>query len=272
MTGSDAKTGALEGVRVLVTRPHRQAGALCDLITKEGGCAIRFPVLDIKPVDDLAKAVDLLHNQAVYHWMIFVSANAVEYALCALNDGMGIAEHIRVAAIGKATAGALAEAGRDEVLTGPPPCSSEALLSLPEMQAMKGQRCLIVRGRGGRSQLADTLRARGAVVDYAEVYRRVRPQSDVASLLDRWRQDGVDVVTVFSGEALCNLVAMVGESGNDLLTSTLLIVVSRRLRKQALEQGFKQVMEAERAGDAAMLEAIRNYAMNNRSNVPEETN
>ena len=272
MTASDAKTGALNGLSVLVTRPPRQADALCGLIAQAGGRAIRFPVLDIVPVEDLAKAADLLHNQAFYHWIIFISANAVEYALCALNDRMGIAEPVRVAAIGKATAGALAVAGVHEVLTGPPPYSSEALLALPEMHAMKGQRCLIVRGRGGRSQLAETLRARGAEVDYAEVYRRLRPQSDVASLLDRWRRDGVDVVTVFSGEALHNLAAMVGESGNDRLKSTPLIVVSRRLRKQALEQGFKQVTEAERAGDTAMLEAIMNYAMNNRSTVPKETN
>jgi uroporphyrinogen-III synthase len=272
MIASGANRGALDGVTVLVTRPHRQAGALCDLITKEGGCAIRFPVLDIVPVEDLAKAANLLHNQALYHWIIFVSTNAVEYALRALNDRMGIAAPIRVAAIGKATADALAEAGVRDVLAGPPPYSSEALLALPEMQAMKGNRCLIVRGRGGRSQLADTLRGRGAVVDYAEVYRRVRLRPDVASLLDRWRRDGVDVVTVFSGEALHNLVAMVGESGNDLLKSTPLIVVSRRLGDQALERGFEHVIEAERAADAAMLEAILNYAMNNRSTVPEETN
>lgn len=272
MTAADVKTAALDRVSVLVTRPPRQAEALCGLITRAGGRAIRFPVIDIVPVEDLAKVAGLLHNQAAYNWIIFVSANAVEHALRALNDRMGIAEPVHVAAIGKATAGALAEAGVDDVLTGPPPYSSEALLTLPEMQVMKGNRCLIVRGRGGRSLLAETLRARGAVVDYAEVYRRLRPHSDMASLLSRWRRDGVDVVTVFSGEALHNLAAMVGAGGADLLMSTPLIVLSRRLREQALEQGFKQVMAAERADDAAMLEAIMNYAMNNRSNVPEETN
>jgi len=272
MTSCEAKTGALAGVSVLVTRPPRQAEALCSLITQAGGRAIRFPVLDIVPAEDLAKAADLLHNHAVYRWVFFISANAVEYALRVLGDRMGIAEPTRVAAIGKATAGALVEAGAHDVLTGPPPYNSEALLALPEMHAMRGNRCLIVRGRGGRSLLAETLRARGAVVDYAEVYRRIRPQSDMASLLKCWRRDDVDVATVFSGEALHNLVAMIGASGKDLLTATPLIVVSRRLREQALEMGFEHVIEAERADDAAVLEAIMSDRMNNRSAVPEETN
>ena len=272
MSATGAKMNVLNGVNVLVTRPPRQAEALCGLITQAGGRAIRFPVLEIVPVENLAKAADLLHNHAVYRWVFFISANAVEFALRALNDRMAIAEATRVAAIGKATAAALAKAGVGDVLTGPSPYSSEALLALPEMHAMKGNRCLIVRGRGGRSLLADTLRARGAAVDYAEVYRRVRPQSDVASLLNCWRRGGVDVVTVYSGEALHNLVGMVGESANDLLISTPVIVVSRRLRGEALEQGFKRVIEAERADDAVMLEAIMGYRVNNRPTVPEETN
>lgn len=270
--GLDTNEGALSGLRVLVTRPHQQADALCGLITRTGGCAIRFPVLDIAPIDDPAKATERLHNQAAYHWIIFVSANAVKYAQYAFNGRMCLAEHIRAAAIGKATARALTEAGVPGVLTAAAPYNSEALLALPEMHTVHGQRCLIVRGRGGRSLLADTLRARGAEVEYAEVYRRVRPRSDAASLLNSWRQGGIDMATVCSGEALDNLVAMVGESGRDLLKSTPLIVVSRRIRKQALDMGFRHVMQAERAGDTAMLEAIMSYAMNDRSTVRKKTN
>jgi uroporphyrinogen-III synthase len=262
MMQAPAHKDGLDGLRVLVTRPELQARPLCDLIVRAGGCPIRFPVLATAAVDDLAKAAaPLLHRQASYAWLVFVSANAVKYALRAFDGRMYIAKPVRVAAIGLATAGALARAGVHNVLTAPPPHDSEALLALPEMNDMNRRRCLIVRGEGGRMLLADTLRARGAEVDHAEVYRRFRPQADVASLLQRWRHGGVDITTVYSEEALHNLIAMLGDGGYDLLRSTPLIVVSSRLREKASAIGIRQVLQAKAASDAAMLEAIVNHAM-----------
>ncbi|MEA3242729.1 MAG: uroporphyrinogen-III synthase, partial [Pseudomonadota bacterium] len=42
----------LQGVGVLVTRPAHQADSLCELIRQQGGTAIRFPVLEIRPPAD----------------------------------------------------------------------------------------------------------------------------------------------------------------------------------------------------------------------------
>jgi uroporphyrinogen-III synthase len=141
-------------------------------------------------------------------------------------------------------------------LVAPPPHDSEALLALPQLQDLSGQRILIIRGVGGRELLCETLRARGAAVNYAEVYQRTRPDSDTRDILAAWAQGAVDVVTVTSGEALQNLVAMLGEPGRGRLLTTPLVVVSGRMVQQALALGFTSPRLAEAAGDAALMAAL----------------
>jgi uroporphyrinogen-III synthase len=114
---------------------------------------------------------------------------------------------------------------------------------------------LIVRGVGGRPLLGDTLRARGAEVGYAEVYRRLRPAADPTPLLARWRVE-VDLVTATSAELLDNLVAMLGESGWPLLRETPLLVISERMAQRANALGFTQVVGAPGADDESVLDAL----------------
>src|SRR6185295_12379471 len=90
---------------------------------------------------------------------------------------------------------------------------SEALLAAPELADVTGKRVLIVRGEGGRALLGNMLAARGATVNYAECYRRVRPVADAAPLIADWQRGLIHAVTVSSAEGLDNLLAMTGSEG-----------------------------------------------------------
>lgn len=223
----------LEGIGVLVTRPAEQSDRLCQLIESLGGTAIRFPTIEIQPVDKL-EIDEVVGNPDDYHWMIFVSANAVRYGLGIL--GLKSKTPCRLAAIGSATARALAEAGLGPVLTPSKGFRSEDLLERPELHRVAGQRILIVRGIGGRELLAETLRQRGAETRYAEVYRRSLPQLEQASR-DRveslWSQGGVQYVTAGSVEGLVNLDRLLTEGGRRMLRRTLLVTSSGRVVKKA---------------------------------------
>ena len=249
----------LAGRGVLVTRPATQAEALCTLIEQAGGRPVPFPVLEIAPVADPGPAHDLL----VEHWdlMVFISRNAVHQAL-GLTAGDGSWPGVGLlAAVGQATATALAEAGRAPDLVPAERFDSESLLALPGLADMRGRRVLIVRGEGGRALLGEALAGRGAAVHYAEVYRRLRPDLDPADLLRRWSGE-VHMVTATSDEVLLNLQLILGEPGLALLHDTPLVVISERGAATARGLGFQRVVVAGRAADQAIVEALCALAQN----------
>ena len=252
----------LEGMKVLVTRPAEPARILCQAIQRAGGEALAFPVLAIQPPLDSAPARARLAAFRDYDWAIFVSRNAVEAAL-SLSPDLPLGEpgrRPRLAAIGKATAQALDEHGAREVLRSATGSTSEALLALPEWRELAGQRLLIVRGQGGREHLADMLRARGGQVDYAEVYRRVRPEGDLKGLLESWSRRPFDVILLTSGEAMDNLLAMLGDHA-ELALRAKPVVMSARLAELARERGFQQtpcvVQDVSEAGILATMNSMR---------------
>lgn len=244
---------ALSGVGVLVTRPAHQAEPLCALIEAAGGRAWRLPSLAIVDGPDSRAAMATLDD---YDLAIFTSVNAVEKALT-LRAPAAWPQNLRCAAVGAATARALTDHGVHGVLVAPPPYDSEALLTLPALQQAVGQSIVIIRGEGGREVLADTLRARGARVDYREVYRRVRPEIDAGPIVQAWQRGGITVVTATSAQGLQNLIAMLGTEGAVLLRATPLVVVNARMIQLAAELGFLHPpLVAEAASDEALVAAL----------------
>jgi uroporphyrinogen-III synthase len=245
-------TGPLAGLGVLVTRPAGQALGLCQLIESAGGRPLALPTIAIVPVADPAPARGLLAE--AWDLMVFTSRNAVELALALGGDGAW-PHAARLAAVGRATATALSAAGRAPDLVPPERYDSESLTAMPGLAQMSGRRVLIVRGEGGRALLGEVLAERGAQVQFAEVYRRVRPAIDPRQVLARWSAD-VGLVTATSDEVLLNLVEILGVDGREQLLATPLVVISERTAQTAQGLGFRTVRVAERAEDQAILNTL----------------
>jgi uroporphyrinogen-III synthase len=243
----------LKGKGILVTRAAHQAEGLVARILACQGKVVCFPALEITPCEQPGPARELLFQ--TWDFILFVSPNAVTHALKLLS---GNRLHASLGAVGQATAEVLRHNGYSIELIPGDRYDSEGLLLLPQLQDISGKKVLIVRGEGGRAHLGDRLQARGAEVGYAEVYRRVRPQSDPGPLLAQW-PDRIDLVSATSVEVLENLTLMLGSAGWPLLRHTPLLVISQRMRDVAETMGFETVIMAEGAGDDAIISAIHNW-------------
>ena len=254
---ADALSRALGGLGVVVTRPIGQAERLCALIEEAGGATIRFPAIEIGDPEDgsaLASAIEALDE---FDLAVFISANAVARTLPRVWASRGWPASLKVAAIGQATARELDRHGLRADVSPRERFDSEALLDLPEMKAVVGKRVVIFRGDGGRELLGQTLRDRGAVVDYVETYRRVQPRAGADRLMRLWAEGSVDIFTVTSSQALRNLFELVGPQGRRRLLETPLVVIGARTVDLAARLGFKQsVLMADEASDAGVVRKL----------------
>jgi uroporphyrinogen-III synthase len=247
----------LQGMGIVVTRPAHQADGLCRLIAAQGGRAIRFPTLEILPPQDPAAALAVIDRLDAYDRAIFTSANAVSRGMALILARRRLPTGLPLFAIGRATARALEHYGVTACRIPEQGYDSEALLAMPEMQNVTGQRIVIFRGEGGRELLRDTLRKRGAQITEASVYRRNKPAVSPDDLLQYWARGEIQAVVVTSNESLQNLYELLGASGQACLCDTPLVVVSERARALALQLGFNHPpLVAREASDAAIIEAL----------------
>jgi uroporphyrinogen-III synthase len=248
--------GRLTGIGVLVTRPEHQAHHLCQLIEAEGGAPVRYPALVIKPRPDRAAVRAATGPADRYDLIIFISANSVRYGA----DFLDQRRDVPLAAVGQPTAAALNAAGYRVSVMPAEGASSEALLAMPQLAHMSGQRVLIVRGSGGRELLAEALAARGATVQYAEVYTRepARPSTQLQAEIEQlWRQGGIRAYAATSVELLEALVGIVTPRSRELMDSTALVTGSQRVADAAARLGLgSPILLADSPDDAALTGAL----------------
>jgi len=253
---------SLRGRHIVVTRPAGQATHLAEALVAAGAVPVLFPVLAIAPLTDTTELVERIIALDQYDLAVFVSPNAVALGLREVLSRRTWPPHLRVATVGRSSEAALQahDLGGQEkqVLCPQGRFDSEALLELPELQDMQGQRVIVFRGDGGRELLSDTLRQRGAAVDYACCYTRHRPQQSPEPLLRLWQAGQLDAVTVTSSEGLHNLVAMVGQLGLAWLRKTPMFVPHARIAAAADACGIHPVVLTEPA-DAGLMAGLLRY-------------
>lgn len=246
----------LAGRHIAITRPLDQATRLTGMIEAAGGHAIGFPLIAIAPLQDYSGFEQTLDDAAMQDWLIFISSNAVQHAMPRLQARFPQwPAKPRFAAIGPATAAELMQYGITGVLQPEHRFDSESLLGLPEMQAVKGRRIMIVRGVGGRELMADTLRDRGAQVRFAECYRRINPQTDAGKLQALWHNGQLDTIVVTSSEAMRHLLAMTDNGDAAWLRDITICVNHARIAEQPSSLGL-HVRIATAPGDDAMLQCL----------------
>ena len=263
-TGATAATLPLAGLSVLLTRPAGQADKLAAAIQKLGGQVTHLPLLAIEPITERG-AVERLKTSIMaldnYDAAIFISTNAATLGLEWIESYWPqLPVGLEAYAVGPGTAEILRQ------LPWPVHCSdsgvtSEHLLALPGLQDVAGKRIALFRGQGGRELLAETLRERGARVDYLEIYQRRVPEYSRAVVLKLLDDNAIDTVIATSQQILDSFIALLSVDGDlpQKMRGFRVVVPSQRVREFALAAGFKHVIDASGADDKAVLTSLEQY-------------
>lgn len=247
----------LTGLKIIVTRPRDQAAQLARGIEQAGGNAILFPLLEISPVSDSKPLDELVARLGEFDLAIFISPNAVQYGIAAIRAAGELPPKLKIATVGQGSANALRELGIANAIAPTERFDSETLLALPELQNVRDWSVAIFRGNGGRELLGDTLKARGAAVEYATCYRRSKPQQDINLLLD----SNADALTVTSSEALAYLWEMLDESTRMRFADMPLFVPHERIAAAARNLGWRNVVTTA-GGDEGLLAGLIAWGVN----------
>lgn len=229
-----------------MTRPEPAASKTVRALKDQGAEAIAIPLLEIAamPVKAVVAAYQpLLDDLNEPTKVIFISTHAAQYGVPVLKKMRKFYPQARFIAIGAATAAKLDSLGAQSVFVPALGEDSEALLAAPMLQKIRGQTIVIVRGNseaGGRTFLADSLIARGALVVAMVCYQRrpVRLPVKARHAL-KWAVANSTHVLAGSVETLDSLAA----NGGKVLMSRVshLLVPHRRIARVAKQMGARQV-------------------------------
>jgi len=245
----------LAGLNIVITRPREQAVQLQQHVETLGGTAILFPLLEITPVTDTKALHEAVARLSAFDLAIFISPNAVRYSMAAIRSTKGLPARLRIATVGQGSAQALRDLGVKDIIAPQDRFDSEALLALPALQNVQDWKIAIFRGDGGRELLGDTLKARGATVEYITCYQRGKPPQGIDELL----QKHIDAITLSSSEALGYLHDMLAATDKARLLNVPLFVPHARITEKARQQGWQTVLQTE-GGDDGIVSGLVAWA------------
>lgn len=281
MSEPSVKSLPLAGMRILVTRTRQQASTLSERLRALGATPIEFPTIHIVPPQDwepLDSALQRLcmseTNHPYYSWLIFTSANGVNMSFERLRHiGYDIRAigSVRVAAIGPATAAALARYGLTaDVVPGEYIAEAVAAALIEDTQqrgeSVQGKRVLLARAAEARNVLVSTLQQAGAIVDEVAAYRTVAVASDDAQgreVLHLLETHQLDILTFTSSSTVRNFMHwlenhnVVGDESP--LAGARIACIGPITSQTARELGLNVDIEAKEFTIDGLVEAIVQY-------------
>jgi uroporphyrinogen-III synthase len=252
---------SLSGLRVLVTRPEAQAQSIIEALKQQGANTWHFPLVQIAPINSPSSSK--LHDRLPYYDIaIFISPTAVSYFANALGKSLALPKTLKIACIGS---GSAREFNRNfarvaDILPAESDIQdTEALLKNTQLteKSIQNKNVLIIRGKGGREKLATELRQRKANVDYLELYQRLKPSADPSPLLQSIAAHQLNVIIIYSSEALHNLMELVAEPLRHELLKIPLVTIHPRQVKTAETYGFAHIYLSQGATVENMINTLK---------------
>jgi len=253
----------LSGKTIVVTRAAHQAEPFIRAIEAEGGTAIPFPTITIKPPDSwdpCDRAIDSLH---MYDGIIFTSGNGVEFFTKRLDTRKKSIQELApkmICVVGEKTKQAVERFGL-RVTTMPEKFTALDLANALRQEDLHGKSFLFARGNLGKGTLPEVLKTLGANVDSVIVYQTCKPPRENVDHIQTMLMDRkIDVITFTSPSTFKNFIELFPLGTlEELRPSMAIAVIGPVTAKAVTESGFSVDMFAKESTAESLVRAIVEY-------------
>jgi len=245
---------ALRDKTVLITQAAAQSGELRDRLTHLGVRVVEYPAIELEPVESWHAVDDAIAHIRSYHWLLFTSANAVDYFMQRASADHEIGE-VQIAAIGSATAKKLSEWNLKPTLM-PQRFNAEGMLEAFPKELL-GVRILFPRAETAREILPEELRRRGAVVDVLPVYRTKKADTEplhAVLVLER-----IDCAVFTSSSAVRYLSESLDENVESALAGVVIAAIGPVTARACEALQLQVTIQPQTATIPDLVEAIRSH-------------
>jgi uroporphyrinogen-III synthase len=179
----------------MLTRPARAHDDIADALRRAGALVDEVPLVRIVPPDDGAALESAAATADMADWIAFTSANGVAAFARARREPLG--EHMRIAAVGSATAAAVKSLLLRQVDAVPPTFVAEALADAITAIGPPHASVAVFQAQGAREALVHKLRDAGFTVTAVAAYATM--EAPPADLGEHVRGADAIVLTSASG-------------------------------------------------------------------------
>lgn len=255
----------LLGKTVVVTRARAQSREISTRLEALGATVIHCPTIEVAPPVSWAPLDASIQRLADYDWLVFTSANGVEFFFQRLREigsdaGATITGRI-ICAIGPATAQAVEEAGAVTNVIASDSRAEGALAAIIDYaggpQQVHGHSFLIPRATVARDVLPNGLRKLGARVDAVEAYQTIKPSVEPQSVFRLFKENTIDAITFTSSSTVSNLSAMAGlEDLSGLLANTIAVCIGPITAETAESHRIERIIHPHEYNTEALVDSI----------------
>ncbi|MRR16626.1 MAG: uroporphyrinogen-III C-methyltransferase [Deltaproteobacteria bacterium] len=260
----------LFGKGVVITRPERQADDLAGRLMAEGASPIAFPTIGIEPPDDWSELDQAIAALESFQWLIFTSANGVQFFFNRLREKGGDVRDlkgIKICCIGPATAKQISDRGLRVDLM-PDEFIAEGILKSFAPLDLRGMKILIPRAAKARDILPETLKKQGAAVEVVTAYQTVNSGRKKEELAEKIAAGDVDVVTFTSSSTVTNFIDIMGKD-YALPPHVRIACIGPVTAATAKKAGFKVDIQQDKYTMEGLVQSLVEYFQNESSHTDE---
>ena len=245
----------------MITRDETQSKPFAQKLEALGASIFSFPTIKITDPDYPEQIRKLVHDPAVYDWIIFTSTNAVRYFMKHLNNSQRALEKVNISCVGKKTAQVLEEYNLTPISI-PKKYTSDELFAALLKHDLHGKRILLPVSNLAGKELQKALQKEGAFVERIEVYKNV-PNEHIEKeiLYHKIENDEVDCIIFFSPSAIDTFAQLMEKKGIRLIKerNVAIAVIGSTTARAARKNDLNPVIIPEMSDELSFINELEKY-------------